>query len=220
MIEREHPKYDDLVIWSDLDEIPWPTAMEWVIKHPPGYYYRFLGFMFFYNYRWRSPEPWQWAYIMKYGAKRSHRNWFQYRNPNEPPFEYVFGFPGWEVGSQSLYHCSYCFPAMRQIIEKLKSFSHGEFALGQYVDPNYIYTYVYCGHSLFQGNYTSVDFQSMGIDIPDTDERFNYLKMKLSFNDLDQYQFNITRMREYAPCEIDFLKGRTELPNPLPNHIK
>jgi hypothetical protein len=58
----------------------------------------------------------------------------------------------------------------------------------------------------------------MGVDIPEDDPRFNFLKMRLSFNDLDQFAFNISLLRKYAPCELDFLKGKTELPE-MPNHL-
>jgi hypothetical protein len=219
MIERECPTSEDLVIWSDLDETPWPLGMRWVIDQPPKHYYRFLGYFSFYNYRWRSPNPWQWAYVMRFGGKHSDRNWFKYRTPDHPPFEYVLGAKDWGPGTQSLFHCTYCFPSLGQIIEKLKSFSHSEFSTGKYIDPNYIYAHVYCGHSIFGGNHTLVDFNAMGVYVPDDDARFDYLKMRLSFNDLDKFKFDIKALREYAPCELDFLKGKTELP-PLPNHIR
>jgi hypothetical protein len=217
MIENEQPTAKDLVIWSDLDEIPLPRGMEWVIAHPPRHFYRFLGYMFFYNYRRQSPDDWQWAYIMRYGAKKSTLSWFKERTPDHPPFHYVLGAKKWGPGTQSLFHCSYCFPSLAQIISKLKSFSHNEFAEGQYIDPNYIYAYVYCGHSLFKGQYKLVDFEPMGLEIPD-DPRFNFLRLRLSFNDLDQYQFNITRMKEFAPCKLDFLVGGDQV-SKLPNHL-
>jgi hypothetical protein len=187
---------DDLVIWSDLDEIILPRSLEWVRANPPAHFYRFLGEMFFYSYRWRCPDPWQWAYIMRYGSKRPERNWFQYRTPDNPPFEYV--------PRASLLHCSYCFPKLGLIIEKLRSFSHLEFAQGQYIDHNYVYAYAFCGYSMFGGNYSLVLFDPMGIDFPN-DSRFDFLKMSVGFEDLDEFRFDVNLMRKYAPCELPFL---------------
>jgi hypothetical protein len=154
---------------------------------------------------------------MRYGSRRPIPNWFKERTPDHPPFLYVLGAARWGPGTQSLFHCSYCFPSMRQVIAKLKSFSHDEFSMGQYVDPNYIYAHVYCGHSLFKGQYKLVDFDPMGLEIPD-DPRFDFMKLRLSFSDLDQYQFNLTRMREFAPCELDFLANDRQVAA-LPNHL-
>jgi hypothetical protein len=209
MEERERPRMDDLVIWSDLDEIIVPGSLKWIRENPPPHFYRFLGRFYFYTYRWLAPEVWQWAYIMRYGSKMPDRNWFHYRTPDFPPFEYVPGV--------SLLHCSYCFPKLGLIIHKLKSFSHDEFSQGKYTDPNYIYSYVYCGYSLFGGAYSSIPFQSFGIDFPD-DPRFKFMKQKVGFDDLDQFKFSYQKLMEYAPCNLSFLKdGR--LPEKMPTHI-
>jgi hypothetical protein len=209
MIKIERPRMDDLVIWSDLDEIILPESMRWVRENPPPHFYRFLGQMFFYSYRWRSPAPWQWAYIMRYGSKRPERNWFNYRTPDNPPYEYVPGI--------SLFHCSYCFPKLGLIVEKLKSFSHEEFARDKYIDHNYVYAYAYCGHSMFGGNYTLVDFDPRGIDFPN-DTRFDFLKQKVGFSDLDQFRFSVEALEKYAPCSLPFIKDG-QLPEHMPHHI-
>jgi hypothetical protein len=210
MEENENPRMDDLVIWSDLDEIMIPSAMQWVRTHPPPHFYRFLGSFYFYSYRWRSPEPWQWAYIMRYGSKKPDRNWFRYRIPDFAPFEYVPGI--------SLLHCSYCFNRLGLIIEKLRSFSHEEFSRDQYIDPNYIYSYVYCGYSLFGGNYTDIPFDSMGLNFPD-DPRFDYLKTKVGFDDLDDFKFDYEALKKHSPCRLPFLEDG-KLPDKMPHHIK
>jgi hypothetical protein len=207
-------------MWSDPDEIPLQKAMPWIIHNPPRHFYRFLGSMFFYSYRHQCRADWRWPYIMKYGAKKRKPNWFKDRTPDHPPFDYVFGAKEWRPETQSLYHCSYCFPSIGQIIAKPRSFSHEEFSSGKYIDPNYIYVYVYCSHSLFKGEYKLVDFDPVDLRVPHNDPRFDYLKMRLSFNDSHQHVFNFTLMKQYAPCELDFLANRTELPKELPNHLK
>jgi hypothetical protein len=212
MVIYEHPRPEDLVMWSDLDEIPIPSGMRWVISNPPDYYYRFWGHFHFYNLRWRSPDPWKWAYIMKYGAQHRNHSWFKFRPPNKLRWRRVPGI--------SLIHCSYCFPSLGLIISKLRSFSHVEFSDDPYTNPNYVYSYVYCGYSLFGGNYSFVDFdESLEIDVPN-DPRFDFLKHRLKFDDLDQFEFDVQKMVEMSPCRLPFVdnwrvKGRNALPNNL-----
>jgi hypothetical protein len=196
---HENPLYDDLVIWSDVDEIPLPRGMRWVEYFPPKVYYRFFGFFHFYNYRWRSPRVWEWAYIMRYGAKNPNKTWFAYRAPDEGIYERIPGI--------SLVHCSYCFPSMSSIIEKLKSFSHVEFSGDPYINPNYVYGHVYCGHSLFGGAFKLVEFDpDLGLDIPD-DPKFDFLKHRLKFDDLNWFMFDIEIMKKMAPCNLTFADG-------------
>jgi hypothetical protein len=202
---------DDLVIWSDLDELIIPSAMKWVRENPPPHFYRFLGNFYFYSYRWLAPEKWQWAYIMRYGSKKPDKTWFSYRTPDFPPFDYVPGI--------SLLHCSYCFNKLGLIIDKLQSFSHDEYAHNQYIDPNYIYSYVYCGYSMFGGAYTSIPFDPMGIDFPN-DTRFVYLKMKVGFDDLDNITFDLEKLRKHQPCRMDFINNTSALPEHMPHHLQ
>jgi hypothetical protein len=201
MEANSKPTDDDLVMWSDLDEVPTPGGMSWVRDHPPKRLYRFNAHFHFYNYRWRCGEKWGWAYVMKYGAKPRGRTWFQLRSPGrrEP-----------HVPSISMIHCSYCFPSLGLIIQKLKSFSHREFSSDHWVDPNYVYSYVYCGYSLFGGNYSFVPFDPLGIEVPD-DPRFNYLKQRIKFNDLHTFNFSLTLLQKYAPCKLPPLKAIGDL---------
>jgi hypothetical protein len=192
----ELPQSDDLVMWSDLDEIPIPRGMRYVIENPPEYYYRFWGHFHFYNFRWRSREIWKWAYIMRYGARRRRHSWFGFRAPNKLRWRHIPGI--------SMVHCSYCFPSLGLIISKLISFSHQEFAHEPFTDPNYVYAYVYCGYSLFGGNFSFVDFDpSLGLDLP-SDSRYDYLKHRIKFNDLDTFKFDLDKMLSVTPCKLPF----------------
>jgi hypothetical protein len=208
----EKPSANDLVMWSDLDEIPLPSGMQWVIENPPSYYYRFWGHFHFYNLRWRSPEVWKWAYIMKYGARRTNHSWFNFRAPNKLRWRRVPGI--------SLIHCSYCFPSLGMIIMKLKSFSHEEFGSGPYTNPNFVYSHVYCGHSLFGGNFSLVDFKDAAeLDFPD-DSRFDFLKSRLMFDDLDKFHFDVNQMIEMSPCKLPFVnKWKEKRLDGLPNKL-
>jgi hypothetical protein len=207
----DKPQFDDLVMWSDMDEIPIPSGMAWIRRNPPHDFYRWVAHFHFYNYRWRCGESWNWAYIQKYGKKNPRKTWFQLRVP-EGDYPTIPGI--------GMIHCSYSFPSLNLILSKLKSFSHREFASGQYVDPNYVYTYVYCGYSLFGGNYTFVPFAPLGIDFP-TDPRYNYMKQRIHFNDLDQFQFNLTLLKQYSPCELPELRSSGDVVRgaDLPNDI-
>jgi hypothetical protein len=208
----ELPQPEDLVMWSDLDEIPIPRGMRYVIENPPTYYYRFWGHFHFYNLRWRSREIWKWAYIMKYGARHPNHSWFQFRFPNKLRWRRVPGV--------SMVHCSYCFPSLGLIISKLLSFSHQEFAGEPFINPNYVYSYVYCGYSLFGGNFTFVDFDpSLGLDFP-PDARYDFMIHRLKFDDLDKFKFDVDTMTSMSPCKLPFAeKWRSQPSFTLPNNL-
>jgi hypothetical protein len=206
MVMRERPQPDDLVMWSDLDEIPLPSGMVWLKNHPPRDYYRFVGHFHMYNYRWRSNETWAWAYVQRYGSKSPKKTWFQQRAPGG---RYTT-LPG-----ISLIHCSYCFPELGQIITKLKSFSHREFSSDQWVDPNYVYSYIYCGFSLFGGAYNFVPFDPLGIDFPD-DPRFDFMKKRIFFKDLPNYTLNRESLRKWSPCQLPGLQPQEGSSNDVP----
>jgi beta-1,4-mannosyl-glycoprotein beta-1,4-N-acetylglucosaminyltransferase len=201
---NEKPTSNDLVIWSDLDEIALPSGMKYIREKPPENMYQFVAHFHFYNYRWRSGESWRWAYIQRYGAHDTKGpSWFDLRLPaDDRP----------KIPGISMYHCSYCFRSLGSLISKLKSFSHREFSSGQYILPEYIFSYIYCGYSLFGGNYTFVKFDPLGVDFPD-DPRYDYLRKRVALNDLDQFDFDIVKMREYAPCKIPDWVTSKKLPN-------
>jgi hypothetical protein len=77
-----------------------------------------------------------------------------------------------------------------------------------------VYSHVYCGHSLFGGNYSLVDFDpTLGLDFPDS-PKFDYLKYRLKFDDLDDFQFNMKLMERLSPCKLPFLESG-EVPNDI-----
>ena len=212
-IRKERIRPDDLIIWSDLDEIPLPDGMEWICNNPPSHFYRFTGYYYMYNFRIRK-NGWNWAYIIRYGSKGS-KTFFEYRAPEKEIYDYVFH----DKTKQSLYHCSFCFPTIKQYIHKLKSFSHVKYSFGHYIDPNFIYTSVYCGTSLFEGQYNFTDFEPRGLQIPNS-SKFAFLRQRLSFSDLGQYRIFLRadKMNQYSSCHLDFIKDG-KLPEFLPNNI-
>jgi hypothetical protein len=211
---REHPAPNDLIIWSDVDEIPLPSGLAWLLDHPPRHYYRFSGHFFFYNLRWRSADRWEWAFVIRYGGKIPEKRWSGYRPPDKPPFEWVGG----ESKPVSLFHCSYCFPSLGLIIQKLKSSIHPQFAQGKWVNPNYIYARMFCGYDLIASRLLPIDYELLGLGVPDGDPRFDFLKRKLSLNDLETTKFDVKALKENAPCPLPFLVNKTEV-SALPDHI-
>jgi hypothetical protein len=64
---------------------------------------------------------------------------------------------------------------------------------------------VYCGCSLFGHNFSLVDFDVGGeLDFPDS-PKFDFLKMRLKFDDVDRFQFDMGEMKEMAPCKLPFI---------------
>lgn len=186
-----------------MNETPWLLGMRWVINRTPRHCYRFLGY--FCNSRWRKPNPWQWVWepvgSELVEVSNTRRSTVQSRargRGRSRCFTAVIASRRWGRSSRS------CGRFRTQNSQKGSTSAQ----------ITSTHTCTACSGESHTGQ-----LQRNGTYIPDQDAKFEDLKMRLSFNDLDKFKFDIKALREYAPCELDFLKGKTELP-PLPNHIR
>jgi hypothetical protein len=77
---------------------------------------------------------------------------------------------------------------------------------------------MFCGYDLIASELVGIDYEPMGLDLPDGDPRFDFLKSKLSLNDLETMKFDVKELRRHAKCPLPFLVNRTEV-SELPNYI-
>jgi hypothetical protein len=211
MVAEENPQPDDLVIWSDLDEIMYPSGMAWVRRNPPRNFYRFVGIFHFYTYRWRFPDVWRWAYIQRYGSKNPNVTWFKQRTPDSPAEE---------VPGISLAHCSYCFHKLEMVRTKLRSFSHTEFSENQYRDLNFLYGNILCGFSFWGGKNFSLTekFDIHELDFP-LEPKFQYLKRRVQFDDLHECNLSRTEVLKVATCTWPAMPRTAGYDLPVPNGV-
>jgi hypothetical protein len=108
------------------------------------------------------------------------------------------------------YHCSFCFPTIGAIFHKLRTFSHTEFAGPKFMNPNYIYARIACGYGTMPAMWKQpetlmpVDFDKEFIFLPD-DSRLDFLRWRIGFTDLEQFQWNISEIRQFMPqnCTVN-----------------
>jgi hypothetical protein len=196
-----HPKPDDLILLCDVDEIPTRAAIQLVRRHPPVHYYNLQGILYHYSFRWQVGE-WERPLVIRIGSMRMSLDDYKFM-----PF--LFPLPG-----VLHHHCSFCFPDLKDLLEKLKSFSHTEYSRGRFRDPNYVWARIACGYGVLPPRWkmpeklTLVDFDSRAVFLPN-DARFDYLRYRVGFRDLGEYHLNMTKIRAYLPrdCLLKLRKG-------------
>ncbi len=120
---------DDLVLLSDVDEIPSRRAVERARELPVGRVGTFDMRFFYYGVNWELPERWRRSRVF-------HASALKYLSPQELrvcPTDVLFQEPSW--------HFSYFYERqslIRQIRAKARSFSHAEFATPHYLDEGYL----------------------------------------------------------------------------------
>lgn len=120
---------DDLVMLSDLDEIPSRKAVKDAQIVGQGQVAAFDMRFFYYGLNWERPNGWDYARAVRAAA-------LTYLSPTElrrcPP-DITIPDAGW--------HLSYFYPRrelVREIQTKAVSFSHGEYATADYLAPSYL----------------------------------------------------------------------------------
>jgi beta-1,4-mannosyl-glycoprotein beta-1,4-N-acetylglucosaminyltransferase len=120
---------DDLVLLSDVDEIPSRAAVDRARELPVGRVGTFDMRFFYYGLNWELPERWR-------ASRVFHAAALEYLSPQELrscPADVVFHEPSW--------HFSYFYERrllVGQIRAKAGAFSHAEFAAPPYLDEGYL----------------------------------------------------------------------------------
>jgi hypothetical protein len=175
----------------DVDEIPTRDAIRLVRENPPEHYYNICGLIFHYSYRWRVGE-WLRTLVIRYGALEGPLDDYKFM-----PF--ICKLPGILHN-----HCSFCFPTIAAIIDKLRSFSHVEYSGGNFTDPNYIMARIICRYGVLPLRWMMPErlrrqsFLPRMIFVPD-DPRLKFLTQQIGFTDLADYEFDQKAMREFMP---------------------
>jgi hypothetical protein len=197
---RAHgPARDDICIISDVDEIPKPSAIRFLIANPAPFVLLAANF-FYYSLRYRARLPWTKIAVVRYGNIDRPVGWFR-GMPGAPVLPGITGN-----------HISYCFGYLREIIRKLETFPHFEYSAGKYVDPNYIYARVACAQSLFE---RGSQFQTVGYDTHELDlpPEADHMPFRMPFKDLGDFPMNETAIRTWAVCQIrmDWVDGKLQM---------
>jgi hypothetical protein len=192
-VRPSKPSPRDLILLCDVDEIVTRAAIKIIRQKPPRHYCNLQGVQYFYSFRWRVRE-WKRPLVIRFGSVCRPLDDYRF-------MPYLCPLPG-----ILHYHCSFCFPDLRSFLVKVKSFSHKEWSVDLFHDPNYILARIACGYPVRQSTGTKqkkltlVEFDSRNVFLPN-DARFDFLKDRMGFRDLAQFRFNMTRVRKYLPSD-------------------
>lgn len=137
----------DLVIVSDVDEIPRRSLIQRLRGIPPEKPVAFDMQLSYYALNWQARAPWHHAFACRYAQLTDPHE--QRKNAQNDLYPRI---------SQAGWHVAYQMDA-RRIQEKLLSFSHIEYAQPPYTDLDYIDDCISCGLHLFSRG--PLDFKEM-----------------------------------------------------------
>lgn len=199
-VRRCFPHQRDIILLSDVDEIPYRNAIGWIKKHPPNDYYNLYGDLYHASFRWRVVE-WTRPVVIRYS------------NYSMPLNDYKF-LPIKIVKKQSMhYHCSFCFPTVKEVIRKLRSFAHTEFSTGDFLNSSYIVARVLCSKGIVPMPHPEQNWEMLSqaelkemnpkIFIPD-DKRLNFLTEKMPFKDfkLIRNRYSLSNFAKSMNCSL------------------
>jgi hypothetical protein len=186
-VNLHYPRGDDLVMLSDVDEIPYPSVLRGLLLDPPNTYVRLLSHYYYYSLRFESSSAWIRNFVIPYGAI-------------DRPLGNYRGAQGSLLPGFTVMHCSYCFGTMRETIRKLETFAHAEYGSGKFVNPHYILAHVLCALSIVgtrSGEFRITPKDSHELDLP---PEAAFMGWRLPFTDLHTMDLNISQVKELAPC--------------------
>jgi beta-1,4-mannosyl-glycoprotein beta-1,4-N-acetylglucosaminyltransferase len=112
-VNRHSPRGTDLVMLSDVDEIPYPSVLRGLLLDPPKTYVRLRAHFYYYSLRFEAPGGWIRNFVIRYSAiDRPLGNYRGAQGPLLPGFRAM--------------HCSYCYGTIRDIIRELEAIQHTE----------------------------------------------------------------------------------------------
>ena len=112
---------EDLIVISDVDELPHPNFL-WALKWHDGFSTAISMSMLwsYYSFKWVNPKSWTLKAILSVREVKLVQN-----QTNRVRFD-LAGQPGWETSDTLVgWHCSWCIPT-RAFLDKLAHFAHKE----------------------------------------------------------------------------------------------
>ncbi|KAI8817634.1 glycosyl transferase [Fimicolochytrium jonesii] len=148
-LKAASPADGDIVVVSDLDEIPRPDYLQtlktchgWETVSKRKDRICMKSDMFYYNFEWMQPHTAWWhpdVYVWKGdGTIRGTSRWEGHQSTEDIA-----------CIDHAAWHCSYCFPTMDYLIDKLGSFSHQEMNTERNRSPRWILGSMLSGHNVW-----------------------------------------------------------------------
>jgi beta-1,4-mannosyl-glycoprotein beta-1,4-N-acetylglucosaminyltransferase len=126
---------DDLVIVTDVDELPHPNFL-WVLKWYNGFQtaIRLSMLWSYYSFKWINPNPWTLKAILSVRELKLVQN-----QTNRIRFD-LAGQAGWDTADTLVgWHCSWCLPT-RVFMDKMAHFAHSELNQAQFRNVEWLHS--------------------------------------------------------------------------------
>jgi beta-1,4-mannosyl-glycoprotein beta-1,4-N-acetylglucosaminyltransferase len=167
------PNYKDVILVSDIDEIPRPETIEVLRNCEFPKRTNIRSRFFYYSYQWQHHGP-DWEH--------PQATWYDGLNDTILPNDLRWNWKKaeWDFQNAS-WHCSSCFSTVAEMDYKIASFSHQEFNKEKFRDPAQIVRRVRNGIDLFDRPSEKYDRQDPVTDVPDfllhpeNAERFKFM---------------------------------------------
>jgi beta-1,4-mannosyl-glycoprotein beta-1,4-N-acetylglucosaminyltransferase len=167
------PNYKDVIIVSDVDEIPRPETIEVLRNCDFPKRTNIRSRFFYYSYQWQHHgKDWEHPQVTWYDGMQNTIL------PNDLRWQHKKADWNYENAS---WHCSSCFSTVAEMQYKIASFSHQEFNKEKFRDPSEIVRRVRNGLDLFDRASEKYDRQDPVTDAPDflfreeNNDRFKFL---------------------------------------------
>ena len=136
------PSHGDVVLVGDVDEIPRPEALNVLRQCQIPRHVRLYTKIYYYSFQWLS-----------HGRGRGEwdhpdATFFEGMADTKLPQNLRGGGPDMELWNAG-WHCSFCFPTLRQMISKVQSFSHTEMNRAELLQPRGLVERVRRGEDIF-----------------------------------------------------------------------
>ncbi|KAJ0166786.1 hypothetical protein CTA2_5903 [Colletotrichum tanaceti] len=167
LVGEQAAAIDDVLIVSDVDEIPMPEILRALrnCNIPPRV--TIHSKMYYYSYQWLARNDWAHPQATVYRGVDTVLPDDLRGNANDHHF--VHG--GW--------HCSYCFSTVKEMAQKIDSFSHAELNKPEFKDPDWVVDVARRGLDIFGRGDSNFDRIETNHDVPDyvkrNPEKFMFL---------------------------------------------
>lgn len=145
---------DDVLLVSDVDEIPKPSVLQALRNCNVPQRITINAEFYYYSFQWLSREEWSHPQATLWKGNDTAK-------PEELRFnakDYHFKHGAW--------HCSYCFSTMEETVGKVNSFSHQEYNKPEFKDPKKILERVRFGKDFFDRGDHVYDYVETNHDVP------------------------------------------------------
>ncbi len=146
----------DVILVSDVDEMPRPSTITALRNCEFPKKLSLHSHMYYYSFQWVNRQDWPHPQATYYSA-----------NSTVLPDELRSQGEGTQHLYNAAWHCSYCFSTIKEMVSKIKSFSHQELNQDRFKDPKEVLRKVRTGIDMYERAEEIYDRVEDNRDVPE-----------------------------------------------------